>query len=222
MLWLTFLFPIAVVSVSTPRANLRNAAVLEHEEVKPKLITDEEVTPITVKAHRHEHQYENVGKGNCINTSSVTIGAKPLWQKTKIESNGEAEECASFCTKSEQCGGYISVKEKGECAVILADNPNYLGGIFKADDAEGVICFKKSGLPVMRKHTNGWETFGSEEKTKDPDHTTDTSGGSYDPFQTTTTTPPPKPNNMTAKIIFSLIIIIGAIAGICVYLALVV
>lgn len=215
MLWLTFLFPIAVVSVSN-HANLRKAAVLEHEVI-PKLITDEEV-----KTHRHEHQYENVGKGNCINTYSVMIGAKPLWQNIKIKSNGEAEECASYCTKSEQCGGYISVKEKGECAVILADNPNYLGGIFKADDAEGVICFKKSGLPVMRKHTNGWETFGSEEKTKDPDHTTDTSGGSYDPFQTTTTTPPPKPNNMTAKIIFSLIIICAAISGIAFYAAMIV
>lgn len=221
MLWLSFLYPIHVVSISVPAAksSLRSASILEHE-ANTKLITDE-VAPAAaaVKVHKHDHLYENVGKGNCINTSSVVIEAKPSFSKTKIEMNGEADECARFCTtNAEQCAGYISLVQKGECAVILAGNPNYKGGIYKADDAEGIICFKRSGIPIMRQQTNGWETFGAEEKTKDPDHPADdASGGSYDPFQTTTTTPPPTPNNMAAKIIFCIIVIGAALIGFWIY-----
>jgi len=206
-----------------------------HNDNHPGLITDEHEdekatgTDVEVKKHGPPHvprdeprsTFEKVGDGNCLNEHSVRIMGTPVFLETQIGPNGEADECDDYCRRSSQCAGYISMKKEKQCQVIVASNNNYSGGISGTDDADGVICFKKTGIPVMREHSNGWETFGSRklnddgsEKNSSADH------GGYDPFTSTKAPPPPHPDNLTAKIIFSIIIIGSALVGFVLYMAL--
>eukprot|EP00397_Hematodinium_sp_SG-2012_P055911 GEMP01068600.1.p1 GENE.GEMP01068600.1~~GEMP01068600.1.p1 ORF type:complete len:183 (+),score=18.42 GEMP01068600.1:80-628(+) len=110
---------------------------------------------------RNDNQFLFVGEGSCLSPDKLLILAKPVFHDVTIDPSTEwAVECVNFCLKSSNCAGFTTIQKTRECAVIMANNRNYGGGIFAADGSDGVNCFRKASAPVSPTSRNGWETWG--------------------------------------------------------------